>query len=162
MNTQCKHEGNLYLHHCRLCRHRREDPSAFCDDCTCGRWLRQSYPGPTSSICTAGSCLSWLFAADIEQCLALQPTVKPNTPFATASLAGRLQSKDTCAAIYTLLPGPCQSITHLRPQSVNTVGKDLSRQWMARAAGLLAIMVGMGVALPRLSATASLRVPAAP
>jgi len=111
--------------------------------------------------------------ADIEQFLALWPTLKGNLftqvllawvkePFAMGYLAEHLKPDATPAVAYNILLDACTAIPSQTPQSLITVGKDLSRQGVARTTGLLAAMVGMGVIRGELSSTASTRVRAAP
>ena len=105
--------------------------------------------------------LSQLLPADIEQFLALWPTVKDNLfaqvliawvkePFPMDYLARRLSADDGHAvgieATYNVLLEACRCVRGQTPQTLINVGKDLSRQGVARTTGFLAAMVGMGVA----------------
>ena len=190
-SDKCRCNGNCFPRHRGLCPKQRECSSEFCSTCKCEHCHKQSYrmqnmcfscsknhlPPVMLRVQSLSPFLSQLLPADIEQFLALWPTVKDNLfaqvliawvkePFPMDYLARRLSSTDGHAigieATYNVLLEACRCVHGQTPQTLINVGKDLSRQGVARTTGFLAAMVGMGVAEGPLRAMSSPRDPAAP
>lgn len=189
--NRCKCKGqNCSRRHSTQCFEKCESDANFCTQCKCANCHKAQYrchwcyrcaqDHLTPTLCRVQSLapvLRHIMPADIEQFLVLWPSIKSNLfaqvviawvsePFAMSYLAARIKPKATPAAIYEVLLDTCESMAALTPPALAAVAQDISGRASLKAAGLLAAMVGLGVALsplsPQLSADASLFVPASP
>ena len=108
-----------------------------------------------------------IMPADIEDFVSKWPSIKSNLfaqvviswvsePCAMTYLATKLKPGATPAATYAILLDACKLMT---PPHLAAVAHDITGRGSMKTAGLLAAMVGLGVACTPLSATATRAVP---
>lgn len=93
--------------------------------------------------------------AEFEHCRSLLPSAKFTQVVIAGAMASHMQPKATPAASHNVLLGSNRCITLLQPKSIIMVGKAFCGQGLARTAGLLAIMAGVGISFAPLSTIAS-------
>ena len=182
-NNQCKCKGHSCQqgHDPLTCPGVCEDNSEFCNTCKCtdchriryrcplcfGCAINKGMPDILMRVLSLAPVLIHIMPADIEGFVSKWPSIKSNLfaqvviswvsePCAMTYLATKFKPGATPAATYAILLDACKLMT---PPHLAAVAHDITGRGSMKTAGLLAAMVGLGVACTPLSAAATRAVP---